>query len=69
MPLRYDSFLQGGGGDAGEGGSDPDFSSVVLLAPFDGTDGKTSSSDLSNSGHSLVFAGAFTPPSAAYPTS
>ena len=37
--------------------ADPDFSSVVLLAPFSGEDGDTTSTDLSNSAHTLTFAG------------
>lgn len=37
--------------------ADPDFSSVVLLAPFSGEDGDTTSTDLSNTGHVLTFAG------------
>lgn len=55
MPLRFDSFLQGGGGSGGI--TDPYWDNVVLLAPFDGSDGEAASSDLSNSGHTLVFAG------------
>lgn len=37
--------------------ADPDFSSVVLLAPFSGEDGDTTSTDLSNSAHTLTFTG------------
>lgn len=37
--------------------ADPYFDSVVLLAPFSGEDADTSSTDLSNSGHTLTFAG------------
>ncbi len=37
--------------------SDPDFSSVTLLMPFDGTDGATTATDYSYSAHVPVFAG------------
>ena len=37
--------------------ADPYFDSVVLLAPFSGEDTDTTASDLSNSGHTLTFAG------------
>jgi len=36
---------------------DPYFDSVVLLCPFSGEDGDTTSTDLSNSAHTLTFAG------------
>lgn len=35
------------------GGSDPDFSSVVLLCHFDGTDGQTTTTDSSSYAHSI----------------
>ena len=37
--------------------ADPYFDSVVFLAPFSGEDAATSSTDLSNSGHTLTFNG------------
>lgn len=37
--------------------ADPDFDSVVLLAPFSGEDGDTTSTDLSNDGNTLTFNG------------
>ena len=36
---------------------DPDFNNVVLLIPFNGTDAATSTSDFSNTNHSLTFLG------------
>lgn len=34
---------------------DPNFTSVVLLVPWNGTDGQTTATDLSNAGHTLSF--------------
>lgn len=42
---------------AGGGGGDPFFANVVLLVSFDGTDGATTATDDSNSGHTLTFNG------------
>lgn len=58
MPLKLNT-LSGFGSvlPVASGPTDPDFASVVLLAPFDGTDGDTASSDLSNSNHTLIFNG------------
>jgi hypothetical protein len=41
-------------GARGSGG-DPHFASVVLLVPWNGVDGATTETDLSNSGHALTF--------------
>ncbi len=54
MPLRFDTFLSGGGG-AGLVTPQPDFTDVVFLAPFDGSDGQTPSPELSNSAHALTY--------------
>ena len=48
--------IAGGAGDADDGG-DPFFDSVVLLLDWAGNDGDTSTTDLSNSSHSLSFIG------------
>lgn len=59
MPLRYDSFLQGGaGGGAPAVPTDDDFASVKLLLGFNGADGATTTSDESDNAATLdSFAG------------
>ncbi len=37
--------------------TDPSWTSVVLLLPFDGVDGATTTTDLSNSAHAMTFSG------------
>src|SRR5210317_414036 len=36
---------------------DPQFNNVVLLAPFNGTDGDTTTTDLSNNAHAITLNG------------
>ncbi|MBB2841259.1 UNVERIFIED_ORG: hypothetical protein GGE64_005041 [Rhizobium etli] len=58
MAAAQASFtLTGNAATLSYNGSDPHFSSVVLLCGFNGADGATTSSDESNAAHALTFAG------------
>lgn len=50
MSMIVNPYVYGGAG----GGSDPNFSSVVFLSHFEGTNGSTSATDESNSAHAIT---------------
>jgi hypothetical protein len=54
MSAPHQALLMGGGGG---GGTDPDWASVVLSCPFQGTNGATTTTDVSSYAHTLTAVG------------
>ena len=55
--VEWNPIWRRGAAAAQAGGGDPDFANVSLLLPFNGADTATTTTDESNSGHTITFTG------------